>query len=173
MSERKERCETCRWWDSEGDGAYYRDETDTSDVPGQCSRFPPQFVAFPQDEDPKELPRCCHSHIFWQQPITQHHDWCGEWQGVGPIAIAPIEGTPFPWSEVAKPWCKKIRRMMKWKYEDSKGGRHEILDVPQTFEEMIGYGRDEVLALKNIGQVAISALDVVMESHGYGKRWKT
>lgn len=50
--ERKQRCETCRFWDGK-----------TGDT-GQCLRFPPQLIGNEKEAFPL-TGKCC---------------WCGEWQ---------------------------------------------------------------------------------------------
>lgn len=73
------RCETCKFWTRETLGRIGKDKSDSNDDPGQCTRYPPVFVALPKDDE-DETDRCCHSFVFWQQPITQWDTTCGEWQ---------------------------------------------------------------------------------------------
>lgn len=58
MTERSERCETCRFWEKDGTGL------------GHCYRYPPQM--FPT------VPK--RGEGVWLQPQTFDNDWCGEWQ---------------------------------------------------------------------------------------------
>lgn len=75
MTERKERCETCRFWECLG-----RDEGGESH--GQCHRNPP--VMAPLIEafhdwfgNPSNVLYGLQRGMF---PITDSIDWCGEWQ---------------------------------------------------------------------------------------------
>ena len=101
--ERAERCETCRFWEHEGEVqpeleiretlAPQDDENPAScssrDVlehelfietvvdmlrNGHCRRLPPQVVVWPPQEPDDAT---CDSR--W--PRTKPEDWCGEWQG--------------------------------------------------------------------------------------------
>jgi hypothetical protein len=78
MTKRTERCETCKWWEQTPLVLSSKDKTDSSDNPGLCRRFPPAFIALPKDDD-GGIPRCCHSFVYWTQPVTQGDEFCGEW----------------------------------------------------------------------------------------------
>jgi hypothetical protein len=70
VSERKERCEMCRFWDIE------------SIQPGEkgvhpCRRFPPN-VKLDGMVEGTDLPAV-------DFPLTYRDDWCGEWQAVLPV----------------------------------------------------------------------------------------
>lgn len=73
MSERKDRCETCRFWVEEFDGKKGpSDPLDDTDEPwGRCRRYPPVLI---------EIPANLYQGGSCQQPITMPYDWCGEWQ---------------------------------------------------------------------------------------------
>lgn len=59
MVERKERCETCRWWSR-----------------GECHAHPP-VVLLPFVEI--DYHTCRQQHTEW--PVTAESDFCGEWRG--------------------------------------------------------------------------------------------
>ena len=62
--ERKERCETCRFWDSpRPDAVGY----------GTCRRFPPIKLM------PEEFAEGGHANVG-EWPDTASYDWCGEWR---------------------------------------------------------------------------------------------
>ena len=62
MNERKERCETCRFWES------YKEQDEEFEIMfGNCHRFPPQF----RDSD-----------VLFCGPVVARCYWCGEWQAV-------------------------------------------------------------------------------------------
>ncbi len=58
MSERKERCETCRFWTSPKEG----------EERGICHRFPPM------------VPVVLRGRVHYLAPKTYQMFWCGEWQ---------------------------------------------------------------------------------------------
>ena len=77
MSERIERCETCRWWDNPREN-----EHGAGLLTGSCNRFPPLYVGRrkPSDDDePHDDPD------MWAQPPMYQDDWCGEWQPAGDL----------------------------------------------------------------------------------------
>jgi hypothetical protein len=65
MDERKELCETCRFWERTGNHA------------GECRRYAPRpamralMILDSRQQDGRE------DAIF---PIMSHDEWCGEWQ---------------------------------------------------------------------------------------------
>ncbi len=67
MSDRQERCETCRFWE-EGiaDAVAW----------GTCKRFPPQKIEFTVFDEGG----CVHEGRW---PDTEKDSWCGEWKGKG------------------------------------------------------------------------------------------
>lgn len=96
--ERKERCETCRWWDRADKGSLYPAESEVGahlsetheglDV-GECRRFPPAV----SDEQARRVLRIgiyrpdvydclplgvLNAATVW--PHTAEWDWCGEWR---------------------------------------------------------------------------------------------
>jgi hypothetical protein len=89
MTERTERCETCRWWESIGEACSDADETR-----GWCRRSAPQpVITFLQTAachaiGPEYVARI-HRHdsgVTW--PETAPDDWCGEYQPTPPEAAA-------------------------------------------------------------------------------------
>lgn len=64
----KQRCETCRWWDTSTTSA------SNPDVTAMCRRRPPAV------DDRTGL-------AMW--PMTEDVDWCGEWQQ-DPDQVEPI-----------------------------------------------------------------------------------
>jgi hypothetical protein len=46
---------------------------------GECRRFPPQFAAWPSDNQPLVIYLPAAS---W--PLTRHDHWCGEWSSIQP-----------------------------------------------------------------------------------------
>ncbi len=66
MSERRERCETCRFWDSP-----HVDQQED----GLCRRHAPR--CFPRKEESETL-----RYPRW--PLTLNDEWCGEWQPLDP-----------------------------------------------------------------------------------------
>jgi len=83
MSERKERCDKCKWWElrnAHADNTPYNDETE-----GNCRRYPPTFnLGVLQDflEDlPKELCEpieASDESYMWQHPAMRGCAFCGE-----------------------------------------------------------------------------------------------
>lgn len=65
MSERKERCETCRFWDA-------------TEGLNNCRRYPPTFTAIAIEPGEVENGTLEADLAFW--PQTGPDDWCGEWQ---------------------------------------------------------------------------------------------
>lgn len=92
MSERQERCETCRFWE----------EGDSRGV-GECHRLPPsliegQFVDRTDVVFPKEPRR----RVF---PETDNGDWCGEWRDrVAKSQAADILSLPVSSISDGKHW---------------------------------------------------------------------
>lgn len=72
MAERKEKCETCRFWDEDGD-----------DADGICRRYAPrpEMNERGQDGDAWE------TYPAW--PLTVSTDWCGEWQAIELPVVPP------------------------------------------------------------------------------------
>lgn len=72
MSERAERCETCRFWEREEDTAddIFEEPTLGQIVVGECHRYPPVRQA---------------SEKMWAMfPLLPEGNWCGEWQPAEP-----------------------------------------------------------------------------------------
>lgn len=59
MTERTERCETCKWWGGVDQGKSYWSGHDRNDY---CRRYPPQITEHCQ-----------------KLPIMRSDDFCGEW----------------------------------------------------------------------------------------------
>ena len=66
----KETCRTCHYW-KWLDTEFNAEKNNLVD--GLCKRFPPQYIGRQEHED---MPLC----DGWEQPITLHHYWCGEWR---------------------------------------------------------------------------------------------
>jgi len=99
MSERKERCETCKWWKCTVDQAIEEGE----DMHGTCRRYPPSLsdallllcsmsVAGPPivsgtfantdtttawENGQRTVYEYASHYVF---PLTLQSDWCGEWE---------------------------------------------------------------------------------------------
>lgn len=94
MSERAQRCETCRFWEVVLEDARF----------GDCKRHPPQlsdhalrfYAENPTPDDPEELGlveeslmlRKARSVDVWFSPVTLNDNWCGEWQPL-PLPVIP------------------------------------------------------------------------------------
>jgi hypothetical protein len=86
MSQRRERCDKCKWWveyPPNSDGIHYHIFED-NDATGHCHRFPPKHNMIMQiaassevDEagDPERLPEY---NYDWAWPATVSGDFCGE-----------------------------------------------------------------------------------------------
>jgi hypothetical protein len=74
-AERKERCETCRFWEQWE--ANIQDCEADPEIPevGQCKRYPPL---------------CCDSSGNDVRPSMSGDDWCGEWKASETQARVPI-----------------------------------------------------------------------------------
>jgi len=76
MSERAERCETCRFWDTENSDEGW----------GDCRRYPPtkmlfEIEAMGHDKTSQDIHNSLgDSSSVWVWPYTESDDWCGEWQ---------------------------------------------------------------------------------------------
>ena len=78
MSERKELCETCRWWND------WREDLQPF---GDCRRFPPQLFhlqRMPAVETPESD---LMDSTVW--PLTECTDFCGEWTPADQPAVNP------------------------------------------------------------------------------------
>jgi hypothetical protein len=80
MSEkRKERCETCRFWE-----IFDEHDTTSDGVPmdGYCHRSPPQLAT--HSKAAKELASIhgCGGMRRGVFPLVMFSEWCGEWQAV-------------------------------------------------------------------------------------------
>ena len=60
-----ERCETCRFWESNA--------TDGSDGDGACHRYPPRMMYLPNGQN-SDL----NTFAWW--PDAEWQAWCGEYQ---------------------------------------------------------------------------------------------
>lgn len=73
MSERTERCETCRFFDD-----------DENDWMPRCLRYPPQINAVRVAEIVRELNRdgeyAASALQCWENPPVDADGWCGEWK---------------------------------------------------------------------------------------------
>ena len=163
MDERKERCETCRFWDSTNSKTCEVVDANPActETCGWCKRYPPSRF----------------TTQFSEWPLTTETDWCGEWQSVDAEAKPKTDGTPFPWNEVKHPYGNKIKRALNSVFKSRVGERRGWEEIgckrfPITFEEMIAAGQRSFFELRNCGEVTISALDEVMDRYGYGSRWK-
>ncbi len=69
MSDRRDRCDTCRFWESDGltasDALGVADLSDS--VVGYCHRHPPS----------RQVKRMWSLHV-----LTVESDWCGEWEAI-------------------------------------------------------------------------------------------
>lgn len=79
QAKRQERCETCRFWDSDTDVE--------GDDRGECRRFPPVLIQASLDKSDRWA-----ESYHRQFPGTDSFDWCGEWQPTA--AAAPATDTP-------------------------------------------------------------------------------
>ena len=71
--QREQRCETCRFWDTDDGWA--------GDGFGYCMRFPPSQTVHQSN--------CEHPVGFW--PATMTVDWCGEWQPAGDLPRIDVD----------------------------------------------------------------------------------
>lgn len=113
MAERKERCETCRFWniDEAGDN---RDGV----VTGGCHRYPPKPFRSP---DSDLIDFAADSFSF---PIVHAIDWCGEWRAQDHAADEPLTlnstayriGLPPDWlkreAEAGRIPCLRVGRRL-------------------------------------------------------------
>lgn len=85
MSERKERCETCRFWDQEEvEDKFY----------GVCRRGHPVIARGSVVQDSPGDPVDAFD-AFW--PHTRKFDWCGEWEAKQPPKpVLPPKPLPPP-----------------------------------------------------------------------------
>jgi hypothetical protein len=44
-------------------------------------------------------------------------------------------------------------------------------DPPETFGEMIRFGRHKTNLMRNLGELSLSQLDEIMECYGLGETW--
>lgn len=72
MDERKERCETCRFWTGQREIISCRLPL----LVGDCYRYPPSKYLRDSDGDTPKFE-------LWFRPEMLSDDWCGEWQTVG------------------------------------------------------------------------------------------
>jgi len=81
MTERIERCETCKWWMMTADDRTIDQAGPATDETGGCHRMPPQInsrccdAALPDEPPERELEELRHG--WW--PWTWESDFCGEW----------------------------------------------------------------------------------------------
>jgi hypothetical protein len=88
VSERKERCDTCRFWSNQDD-----------DGTGLCRRNPPKAASTPEQQSiVEEWTEDGWAMMgFW--PWTSDSDWCGEWQ--------PSEEASAGWLVETEAQCQK------------------------------------------------------------------
>ncbi len=142
MSERQERCETCRWWD--------QSETDGTACP--CKRYPPVLTAsqFPSmSEEDRE-------RGIW--PYTESFDWCGEWQRI-----------PLPLVEPAPPEPEVLARQA-WTLDLSVRVLHAFemahpFDYPAYTGPIYPYPGGRI---KTIGQLIALTADDLLERRRFG-----
>lgn len=70
-------------------------------------------------------------------------------------------GKPFPFNDRRVP--ARFRN----------GLRHERKRQPlETFEDLIRFGKDNMLNLELIGEKTLAAIDPIFEENGYGQKWR-
>lgn len=74
MSERAERCETCKFWEG------YTGDVEHGNEPtrGNCHRYPPRHYPNPDSETLEDQ---------YDFPAVETDDWCGEWQAITLAAV--------------------------------------------------------------------------------------
>lgn len=80
MSERKERCETCRFWEPCSGLSFFNGDVPPNIEHGYCRRFPPVFGVEYQGEKGDDLSPS-HDGGNWHLPVVVCVAWCGEWRG--------------------------------------------------------------------------------------------
>lgn len=82
MSGRKERCETCRFWDYEGRDTWEHENGVAAEgavYESECHRFPPASGYYKQ--------ACKDGRNFVPHfPLTLGYSWCGEWQAKSEVS---------------------------------------------------------------------------------------
>lgn len=85
----KKRCDECNFWE-EFDIAQDDESAYDDDGIGNCTRYPPVFVA-------NDLEQLCnpeglrpYSPMKWQQPVTTSRDTCGEFKLKTVAASTPV-----------------------------------------------------------------------------------
>ncbi len=77
MSDRPDRCETCRFWEVYHNGG---PDEDPQYDPGECRRHPPTLL---QTMELRRIDATANIYVgkaWW--PETMRDDWCGEWEGM-------------------------------------------------------------------------------------------
>jgi hypothetical protein len=105
MSERRERCDRCRFWERAPEDSLFEAEDDLIDpgtglvVVGTCQRYPPSLdtVALSEErgwrleqtkEEEYDLPTsgALSATVY---PVTAEGDWCGEFREAAPPSEGP------------------------------------------------------------------------------------
>ncbi len=74
MSDRPDRCETCRFWE-----VYHLDPDDDPQYePGECHRHPPTLLQSDKLRRTDGNGNIYIGKAWW--PETMPGDWCGEWE---------------------------------------------------------------------------------------------
>lgn len=74
---KQEKCYTCKYWD--------RHEREKDKLPddqtGVCKRYPPvRDMDWSHHNEDNFIEDSCEDWRAWQQPCTEGHCWCGEYQ---------------------------------------------------------------------------------------------
>ena len=80
--QRKERCETCRFWDLTT--KWTPITSPEPDPEAECKRFPPSRCFYDVDDPAMSC--------YWEGPARTASDWCGEWQPTG--ETPPVKRCP-------------------------------------------------------------------------------
>ena len=82
--------------------------------------------------------------------------WCLGVQEQLPEPVATVMDTAFPWARCPT----RLRNAFG-----------ELSNPPQTFGEMLRFGRFRVHLIPRLGEISLNQLDELMEQYGIGELW--
>ena len=80
--------------------------------------------------------------------------------------LGTCEPTPPPVNSVLDsvfPWARCSTRL--------RNAFERTGDPPETFGEMVRFGRHKTNLMRNLGDLSLAQLDEIMERHGLGENW--
>lgn len=172
-------CKKCKYFYTEDDEAMKDDkfitntpngETTIITATGYCRRYPPSFSNRATSINDKDITVFNTAPEYWTRgwwPQVESDEWCGEFQSRNEINNIDLR-TAADFSEQECELTNDQKAAFQFLPIRLRNSLRQV--GTDTMQKLLGYTADDILDLKNVGEVTLAELQEVLSSKGLSLR---